>query len=101
MTENRSIGKETLSPFSDTTMLAPVAAGCDLYDHIKHMIYTTGSATILSIVVYAVVGLTLPKESMASPELVQQMLGTLETMFHFNPILLLPPVVVLLGAFFS
>lgn len=100
MTENRSIGKETLSPFSDTTMLAPVAAGCDLYDHIKHMIYTTGSATILSIVVYAVVGLTLPKESMASPELVQQMLGTLETMFHFNPILLLPPVVVLLGAFF-
>lgn len=91
---------DKLSPFSDTTMLAPVAAGCDLYDHIKHMIYTTGSATILSIVVYAVVGLTLPKESMASPELVQQMLGTLETMFHFNPILLLPPVVVLLGAFF-
>ena len=37
---------------------------------------------------------------MSSPELVQQMLGTLETMFHFNPILLLPPVIVLLGAFF-
>lgn len=91
---------DKLSPFSDTTMLAPVAAGCDLYDHIKHMIYTTGSATVLSIIVYAVVGFTLPKESMASPELVQQMLGTLETMFHFNPILLLPPVIVLLGAFF-
>ncbi len=90
---------DKLSPFSDTTMLAPVAAGCDLYDHIKHMFYTTGSATVLSLVVYAVVGLTLPKESMASPELVQQMLGTLETMFHFNPILLLPPVIVLAGAF--
>ena len=91
---------DKLSPFSDTTMLAPVAAGCDLYDHIKHMIYTTGSATILSLAVYTVVGFTLPKESMSSPELVQQMLGTLETMFHFNPILLLPPVIVLLGAFF-
>lgn len=90
---------DKLSPFSDTTMLAPVAAGCDLYDHIKHMFYTTGSATILSLVVYFIAGLTLPKESMASPELVQQMLSTLDTMFHFNPILLLPPVIVLAGAF--
>ena len=91
---------DKLSPFSDTTMLAPVAVGCDLYDHIKHMIYTTGSATILSLVVYFIAGFTLPKESMASPELVQQMLSTLDTMFHFNPILLLPPVIVLAGAFF-
>lgn len=91
---------DKLSPFSDTTMLAPVAAGCDLYDHIRHMIYTTGCATILSLIVYAVAGFTLPKESMSSPELVEQMLGTLETMFHFNPLLLLPPVIVLLGAFF-
>lgn len=90
---------DKLSPFSDTTMLAPVAAGCDLYDHIKHMFYTTGSATLLSLVVYFIAGLTLPKESMASPELVQQMLSTLDTMFHFNPILLLPPVIVLAGAF--
>ena len=91
---------DKLSPFSDTTMLAPVAAGCDLYDHIKHMMYTTGCATILSLIVYFVAGMTLPKESTASPELVDQMLGTLETMFHFNPILLLPPVIVLAGAFF-
>lgn len=90
---------DKLSPFSDTTMLAPVAAGCDLYDHIKHMFYTTGCATILSIIVYFIAGMTLPKTSMASPELVQQMLGTLETMFHFNPLLLLPPVIVLVGAY--
>lgn len=90
---------DKLSPFSDTTMLAPVAAGCDLYDHIKHMVYTTGSATILSLIVYFIAGMALPKESTASPELVRQMLGTLETMFHFNPLLLLPPVIVLLGAY--
>ncbi len=90
---------DKLSPFSDTTMLAPVAAGCDLYDHIKHMFFTTGCATILSLVVYAVAGFTLPQESMASPELVNQMLGTLEEMFHFNPLLLIPPVIVLAGAF--
>ncbi len=90
---------DKLSPFSDTTMMAPVAAGCDLYDHIRHMVYTTGSATVLSLVVYLVAGLSLPTESMASPELVSQMLGTLEEMFTFNPLLLLPPVIVLLGAY--
>ena len=90
---------DKLSPFSDTTMLAPVAAGCDLYDHIKHMMYTTGCATILSLIVYFIAGMTLPKGGMSSPELVQQMLGTLEQMFHFNPVLLLPPVIVLLGAY--
>ena len=90
---------DKLSPFSDTTMLAPVAAGCDLYDHIKHMFYTTGCATLLSLVVYAVAGFTLPEASGTSPELVGQMLGTLEQMFNFNILLLLPPVIVLLGAF--
>ncbi len=91
---------DKLSPFSDTTMLAPVAANCDLYDHIKHMFYTTGCATIASLIVYFIAGITLPQESMASPELVQQMLGTLDTMFNFNILLLVPAVIVLLGAFF-
>lgn len=91
---------DKLSPFSDTTMLAPVAAGSELYDHIKHMFYTTGCASILSLIVYFIVGLTLPIESMSSPELIQEMLTTLDTMFKFNPLLLLPPVIVLLGAYF-
>lgn len=63
------------------------------------MFYTTGCATILSLIVYGVVGFTLPASSISSPELVSQMLGTLESMFHFNLLLLLPAVIVLLGAF--
>lgn len=63
------------------------------------MFYTTGCATILSLIVYGAVGFTLPASSISSPELVSQMLGTLESMFHFNLLLLLPPVIVLLGAF--
>lgn len=90
---------DKLSPFSDTTMLAPVAADCDIYDHIKHMFYTTGCASILALIVYFIAGFTLPKESMSSPELVEQMLGTLGSMFHFNILLLLPPIIVLVGAY--
>lgn len=90
---------DKLSPLSDTTMLAPVAAGCDLYDHIKHMFYTTGCATVASLIVYFIAGLSLHTENATSPELAQRMLGTLEVMFNFNPLLLLPPVIVLGGAY--
>ena len=39
---------DKLSPFSDTTNLAPMAAGSELYEHIRHMLYTTIPATIVS-----------------------------------------------------
>ena len=91
---------DKLSPFSDTTMLAPIAAGCDLYDHIKHMFYTTGAATIVALIVYTIAGFTLPEVNMTSPELVTDMLATLDGMFQFSPLLLLPPIIVLTGAYF-
>lgn len=88
---------DKLSPLSDTTMLAPVAAGCNLYDHIKHMISTTGLASIIAIIVYLIAGFNLSEENMTSPELIEQMLGTLEALFEFNFLLFLPPIIVLLG----
>lgn len=33
---------DKMSPLSDTTNLAPIAAGSKLYDHIKHMFWTIG-----------------------------------------------------------
>ena len=43
---------DKLSPLSDTTNLAPMAAGSELYEHIKHMLYTTVPAALVAIVVY-------------------------------------------------
>ncbi len=90
---------DKLSPFSDTTILAPIAADCDLYDHIKHMFFTTGCASIVALIVYAIAGMNLNPEDMANEETVQAMLTSLESMYGFNPLLLLPPVIVLAGAF--
>ena len=42
---------DKMSPLSDTTNLAPIAAGTTLYEHIQHMLYTTGPAFILSSIV--------------------------------------------------
>ena len=90
---------DKLSPFSDTTILAPIAAGSELYDHIRHMLYTTGAATIVSIIVFTVVGMRMDVGSMTNPETVTAILSNLEHLYNFNWLLLLPPVLVFWGAY--
>ncbi|MDC7244627.1 MAG: Na+/H+ antiporter NhaC [Sphaerochaetaceae bacterium] len=90
---------DKLSPFSDTTILAPTAAGSQLYDHIKHMLYTTVPASLLGIIIYLIVGFTTPTSSITSPEKVQLLLSQLSTLFNWNILLLLPPVIIFYGAF--
>ncbi|MGL5755816.1 MAG: Na+/H+ antiporter NhaC [Paraclostridium sp.] len=89
---------DKLSPLSDTTNLAPMAAGSDLYDHIKHMLYTTVPAAIVSLIVYLIVGFKTTGADMATPELVTTMTTQLDSMFNFNIILLLPIVLVIIGS---
>jgi NhaC family Na+:H+ antiporter len=93
-----SVFGDKLSPFSDTTILAPTAAGAELYDHIKHMLYTTVPAAVLAIVVYLIAGFTTPTSSMASPERVDLLLTQLGTLFRWNILLLIPPVIIFYGA---
>lgn len=90
---------DKLSPFSDTTILAPIAAGSELYDHIKHMLYTTGAATIVCLIVFTVVGLNMDVSEMSSPEVVNQTLKNLEELYNFNLFLLIPPVLIFWGAY--
>ncbi|MEG0050811.1 MAG: Na+/H+ antiporter NhaC [Terrisporobacter sp.] len=88
---------DKLSPLSDTTNLAPMAAGCDIYDHIKHMLYTTVPAALVAIVVYLIVGFSASGE-LVTPESVQIMMNQLDTMFNFNIVLVLPLVLIILGS---
>lgn len=88
---------DKLSPLSDTTNLAPMAAGSELYEHIKHMLYTTIPAAIVSLIVYAIVGLNASGD-MITPESVTLMMEQLDYMFNFNIVLLLPIVLVITGS---
>src|SRR5699024_7680179 len=87
-----------LSPLSDTTNLAPIAAGSELYEHIKHMMWTTVPVAIVAMTVYLIVGLNISSEEVSAPETMNEMLETLSTMFNWNILLLLPPAIVLFGA---
>lgn len=88
---------DKLSPLSDTTNLAPMAAGSEIYEHIKHMLYTTIPAALLAMAVYLVVGFNVSGE-LVTPVSVQAMMDQLESMFNFNIVLILPLVLVILGS---
>ncbi|OON74951.1 Na+/H+ antiporter NhaC [Streptomyces tsukubensis] len=88
---------DKMSPMSDTTNLAPAVAGSSLFEHIRHLLYTTGPAAVLSCVLYLVLGRTQHADGQAAQR-TEALQNVLERGFHFNLLLLLPPAVVLVGA---
>jgi NhaC family Na+:H+ antiporter len=86
---------DKLSPFSDTTNLAPIAARSNLYDHIGHMLWTTVPAWLLGLIVYAWVGAQSVVGGDANTASVEALSTAIESHFHLHPVLLLPPAITL------
>lgn len=88
---------DKMSPLSDTTNLAPLICKVDLFDHIRHMFWTTIPASLVGLAVWFVVGQGLTVNS-ANSESIALLSQNLSTIYNFNPLLLLPPVIVIVGA---
>lgn len=89
---------DKMSPLSDTTNLAPATAGSTLFEHIRHLFYTTIPAAVLSIAAYIVLGFNQGGASESGRGQATALIDTLEKSFTLNPVLLLPAAVVLIGA---
>jgi NhaC family Na+:H+ antiporter len=88
---------DKMSPLSDTTNLAPAMAGTDLYTHIRHMAYTTGVAYVLTLIIDGVIGFFYGGGA-EDVETVNRILTVLDEQFIINPIMLIPPIIVMLLA---
>ncbi|HIF83298.1 MAG TPA: sodium:proton antiporter, partial [Candidatus Marinimicrobia bacterium] len=51
---------DKMSPLSDTTNIAAMATGVDLYDHIHSMTYTTFPSALIAAIIYVVLGFIYP-----------------------------------------
>ncbi|MCP5073733.1 MAG: Na+/H+ antiporter NhaC [Rhodobacteraceae bacterium] len=85
---------DKMSPLSDTTNLAPAMAGTDLFTHIKHMSYTTGVSITLTLIIEIVIGLQYAGAG-ADLARIDTILSVLDANFVINPVMILPPLVVL------
>src|SRR3990167_7594860 len=84
---------DKLSPLSDTTNLAPAAAGADLFAHIRLMLRTTTPALLIALVIFFV----LVQQANGSHDTarIAEVLQALESQFSLGWHLLLPVVLLL------
>lgn len=83
---------DKMSPLSDTTNLAPAMAGAKLFDHIKHMIYTTGPSYVIAAILFTIIGLGYSGDTL-DLALINEINSGLAMDFNLSPLLLLIPVI--------
>ncbi len=83
---------DKMSPLSDTTNLAPAVSGSELFEHVRHMIYTTGPSFGVALLLYWVVGLRYGGD--VHLDAVNAISEGIAGGFRITPWLLVPPVVV-------
>jgi NhaC family Na+:H+ antiporter len=84
---------DKMSPMSDTTNLAPAMAGADLFDHIRHMIYTTGPSLVIALIIFSLLG--WGRSGDVDTAAIAEMQGAISSAFVIHPTLLLPPLLVI------
>jgi NhaC family Na+:H+ antiporter len=84
---------DKISPLSDIPNLATVISGSNLFDHIKHMMWSAVPAWLAGLAIYFFVGLKYGATTVRS-ETLDLILGTLRSNFRFSLLLLLPMAVI-------
>jgi len=85
---------DKMSPLSDTTNLAPAMAGANLFDHIRHMIYTTGVSYIIAIIGFGIMGARFAGSDLDTSA-ITELLALMKDNFNISPLLILVPVIVI------
>ncbi len=89
---------DKLSPLSDTTILAALSTKNDIFDHIKHMSKTVIPAGLLGMIIYIIMGMNTESSNSELPADTLQLLDTLDTVFNWNVIVLIPIAIVIFGS---
>lgn len=86
---------DKMSPLSDTTNLAPAVAGSELFEHIRHMAWTTGPSFLLALILFTF--FSLQSGAAGAEEADFRMLQqSLEAEYALTPWLLVAPLLVVL-----
>jgi len=91
---------DKISPMSDSTNLTAAMSSTDLFDHIKSMLYVSGPAALISLILYSIIG-TFFLESGADLANINQILASLSQNFNISLWTLIPPALMLLLSLFK
>lgn len=89
---------DKMSPLSDTTNLAPAMSGTNVFSHIRFMMLPTTITYGICLIFFAVLSFRysqgLGNASISSVEMIS---NGLKNNFNVNPLLLLPPIIVIIA----
>ncbi|XVL06898.1 Na+/H+ antiporter NhaC [Staphylococcus shinii] len=85
---------DKMSPLSDTTNLASGLTGVNLFEHIKHMFYTTIPALVISLIAFFFIGQRFGGRNFDANN-IKDILATMQDNFLITPWLLLIPIIVI------
>lgn len=86
---------DKISPLSETTNLTPGVAGSELFEHIKHMLYTTIPSLIISLIIYFILGFFSSGDG-SDIEQVALLQENLSQIYNLSPWLLVVPAIVIM-----
>jgi len=84
---------DKMSPLSDTTNLAPAMAGTDLFTHVRYMIYTTGPAMLITLIIFLIIGFT--QDIGATATSTEDVQLAIKHTFNLSPVLFLVPIILI------
>ena len=83
---------DKMSPMSDTTNLAPVMAGAELFSHIRYMGITTIPTFIITLLIFMFIGMNL--DVIGEPD-INDKLNAIKQTFYISPWLMIVPAIVI------
>lgn len=87
---------DKMSPLSDTTNLASGLTNVDLFDHIKHMFYTTIPGLIISLIAFFILGQMYGSDHLNQGR-INSIMNAINDAFFITPWLLLVPLIVIIA----
>jgi len=91
MVVSGSVFGDKLSPFSDSTNLAAAVSDCNVFDHVRSMLFTTIPSVIISAVLYSFISMRY-RGAELDMTVINNIKGVLDANFNINPILLVVPI---------
>ncbi|MBE6026797.1 MAG: Na+/H+ antiporter NhaC [Clostridiales bacterium] len=88
---------DKMSPMSDTTNLAPGVAGSNVFEHVRHMVYTVTPSYIIALIAFFFLGRGAASTGDVQMEMKDILQEAIQNEFVVSPLLMLP-VVILLAA---
>ena len=89
---------DKVSPVSDTTNICAMSAEISVYDHIRGMLPNVLISGGLAVISFLILGFMNGGEA-GENEGALRVMGALDGMYNFNPVMLIPPIIVFAGGY--